>query len=53
MLYNICQSYVNRQEMQETVVMLQEWFEDMSQVDAMARWDFDVMRELYGFTSSQ
>ncbi|KAK3065192.1 hypothetical protein LTS18_006742 [Coniosporium uncinatum] len=37
MLYNICQSYVNRQEMQETVVMLQEWFEDMSQVDGMAR----------------
>jgi len=53
MLFNICESYVDRQEMHETVVMLQEWFEDMSQVDGMARWGFRIVRDLYGYAPSQ
>jgi len=29
MLNEICRKYVDSQEIHETVVMLQEWFEDM------------------------
>ncbi|KAF1983066.1 hypothetical protein K402DRAFT_414646 [Aulographum hederae CBS 113979] len=44
----IVDEFVNKQEMQETIVLLLDWFEDMQQVDGVAEWGHEVMSNLWG-----
>lgn len=46
-LKSVCEEYVNRDELQETIRLMLEWVRDVRQVDGIADWSWSILEPLY------